>query len=112
MYRQDTINENTKHKKISMGWLEIIELRSANCECGDLKPQLQKLSDEMNKEAREQTIKVYSSIRFGADFSIHLFHKSNKAAYYGSPLGLQLASALKEFGLVNHSIWVEMNNNN
>jgi len=26
----------------------------------------------------------------------------------GSRLGLRLASALKEFGLVNHSVWVEM----
>ena len=25
-----------------------------------------------------------------------------------SPLGLDLASALKEHGLVNHSVWIEM----
>jgi hypothetical protein len=43
------------------------------------------------------------------DFSIHLFHDSKKVEKSGSPLGLRLASALKEFGLVNHSIWIEMN---
>lgn len=93
-----------------MYWLEIIELRSANCHCDVLKPRLLRLSDEMSKEAGRQTIKVYSSMKFGADFSIHLYHNSHEAAYDGSPLGLQLASAFKEFGLVNHSIWVEMNN--
>jgi nucleoside-diphosphate-sugar epimerase len=40
----------------------------------------------------------------GEPITRHLKKEENS----GSPLGLRLASALKEFGLVNHSIWIEM----
>ncbi len=43
-----------------------------------------------------------------SDFSIHIFHDSNKVENSGSPLGLRLALAFKEFGTINHSIWMEM----
>ena len=52
--------------------------------------------------------RVGESLMIDTDFSIHLFHDSKKMERSGSSLGLCLASALKEFGLVNHSIWIEM----
>jgi uncharacterized protein YicC (UPF0701 family) len=91
-----------------MNWLEIIELRSVNRNRELLKSQLPNLINEVDKEAKKQAIKVYSRVIVDTDFRIHLFHNSNKIDNSGSPLGLRLASALKEFGLVNHSIWVEM----
>jgi hypothetical protein len=45
-----------------------------------------------------------------SDFSIHLFHDSRQIEVNGSSLGLQLVSSLKAFGLVNHSVWIEMQN--
>ena len=91
-----------------MNWLEIIELRSVNRNRELLKSQLPNLINEVDKEAKKQAIKVYSRVIVDTDFRIHLFHNSNKIDNSGSPLGLRLASALKEFGLVNHSIWIEM----
>ena len=91
-----------------MKWLEIIELRSVNRNRELLKSQLPNLINEVDKEAKKQAIKVYSRVIVDTDFRIHLFHNSNKIDNSGSPLGLRLASALKEFGLVNHSIWIEM----
>ena len=91
-----------------MKWLEIIELRSVESNRELLESQLQKLINEVDKETKKQAIKVYSRVIVDTDFRIHLFHNSNKIDNSGSPLGLRLASALKEFGLVNHSIWVEM----
>jgi hypothetical protein len=41
------------------------------------------------------------------DFSIHLFHETAKVKDWGSELGQHIASALKEYGLVNHQIWIE-----
>lgn len=93
-----------------MKWLEIIELRSAECNRNVLRSRLQKLSDEMAKETGKQSVKAFSSVKTESDFSIHLIHHSKEAEYCGSPLGLRLVAALKEFGLVNHTIWVEMNN--
>jgi len=91
-----------------MKWIEVIQLRSVDSNRELLESQLRKLIDEVNKESKMQTIKSYGRVLIDTDFSIHLFHDSKKVENSGSPLGLRLASALKEFGLVNHSIWIEM----
>ncbi len=90
-----------------MKWLEIIELRSTCSNRTFLESQLKGLIDEVNQAARQQKIKVYSHITVETDFNIHLYHDSKEADFSGSPLGQRLASALKEFGLVNHSVWIE-----
>jgi hypothetical protein len=71
-----------------------------------LESKLQKLIDQVEKE--KQGIMAYTRVLIDTDFSIHLFHDSNKVENSGSSLGLRLASALKEFGTINHSIWIEM----
>ena len=91
-----------------MKWLETIELRSVDGNRKFLEPQLQKLISEVDKEIKKQAIKIYSRVMIDTDFSIHLFHDSKKVESGGSRLGLRLGSALKDFGLVNHSIWIEM----
>lgn len=93
-----------------MKWLEIIELRSADSNRAVLESQLQNLINKVNKESKHKSIKVYSHTTVETDFSIHLLHDSKEADIGGSPLGLHLASALKKFGLVNHSVWVERPN--
>jgi len=102
---------NNQHKtKNEMKWLEIIELRSVDHNRDLLLSQLHELSNEMDEETGKQMVTTYGCVKFGSDFSIHLVHHSEEVEYGGSSLGIRLASALKEFGLVNHSIWVEMNN--
>jgi len=91
-----------------MKWLETIELRSVDGNRKFLEPQLQKLISEVDKETKKQAIKIYSRVMIDTDFSIHLFHDSKKVESGGSRLGLRIGSALKDFGLVNHSIWIEM----
>jgi len=91
-----------------MKWLEIIELRAVESNRELLKSKLQKLLDQVDKGRKKQGILAYSRVLIDTDFSIHLFHDSKKMENSGSPLGLRIASALKAFGLVNHSIWIEM----
>ena len=90
-----------------MKWLEIIELRSVGKNRKLLEQDLKSLIEELNKETEQRTIKVYSRVIVDSDFSIHLLNDSKEADINGSPLGLQLVSALKEYGLINHSVWVE-----
>jgi len=50
------------------------------------------------------------TFRHGAletDLSVHLHWDSEMPEPNGSALGLCLAQALKEFGLIDHSVWVE-----
>jgi hypothetical protein len=91
-----------------MKWLEVIELRSVNCNKELLESQLLELIDEVEKAASKQTIKSYRRVMIDTDFSIHLCHDSTEGENRASPLGLRIASALEEFGMVNHSIWIEI----
>ena len=93
-----------------MKWLEIIELRSLERNRTLLASQLQKLIREVDKEADRQIV-VYGRVMIDTDFSIHVLHDSNKVASSGSSLGLRLADGLKEYGLVNHSVWLELPGN-
>lgn len=95
-----------------MEYLALIEFQSVDLNRDLLISQFQKLINEMDKNTGKLTIKAYSAAKSGADFNIHLFHNSKEVENSGSTLGLRLISALKKFGLVNQSIWVEMNTNN
>lgn len=92
-----------------MSCLEIIELRTAESNRVLLDTQMQKLIDDVAREMSRESIKTYCRVMLDTDFSIHLFHDSMDESRTGSKLGLYLASTLKEFGLVNHSVWVELN---
>ncbi len=90
-----------------MKWLEIIELRSVGNNRILLEKLFQRLIEDLEKKGKRQTIKFYNHKAVHSDISIHLFHDSEEADINGSPLGLQLISTLKGYGLVNHNIWVE-----
>ena len=87
----------------------MIHLRSTTSERKILESKLQGLIEEVNMGRKRQAIMAYSRMLIDSDFSIHILHDSKEVEAGGSRLGLSLVDALKEFGLVNHSIWMEMN---
>jgi hypothetical protein len=91
-----------------MKWLEVIEFRSIGSNRELLESHLQELIHQVNQETQTEAIKTYRRVMLETDVSIHLFHDSQNAEAQGSPLGLRLAASLKEFGLVNHGVWIEM----
>jgi hypothetical protein len=91
-----------------MKWVERIELRSVESNRQLLESQLQKLIHQIEKDTPRQVIETYRRVLIDTDVSIHLVHDSQNVERDGSPLGVCLASSLKEFGLVNHSVWIEM----
>lgn len=91
-----------------MKCLEIIELRAAGNKRDLLASQLQTIISLLEKGSSMQHIKIYNRVLVDSDYSIMLFHDTMKTGTEGSRLGLHLASALKAFGLVNHSIWNEI----
>jgi hypothetical protein len=90
-----------------MKWVEIIELRSAGNTRKQLETHLQEFVEQVEKKTKKQTVKLYTRMMIDTDVSIHLFHDSIKAKNRGSSLGIRLVSALKSYGLVNHTIWIE-----
>jgi hypothetical protein len=93
-----------------MKWIEILELRCAGRNQDTLKSEMKQLLEDVQTEGAEQRVQTFSHFTISTDFSIHLFHDTKTVPPSGgSPLGLHLASSLKRYGLVNHSIWFEMN---
>ena len=94
-----------------MKWIEIIELRSAGNARKQLETHLQEFLDQVEEKVEKQTVKLYTRMMIDTDLSVHLFHDSSTVENRGSSLGIRLASALKSYGLVNHTIWIEKQKN-
>jgi len=90
-----------------MKWVEVIQLRSVASNRKRLESKLQKLINEVDRKPKKHSIKIYNRERIGTDICIILFHDREKVEIGGSRLSLCLVAALKTFGLVNHSIWIE-----
>ena len=90
-----------------MKWIEIITLRSpANINTQFL--------DELVKEVGKSDtpkhlveIRMYHHSVVETDLSIHIYWESEPGSQHKTPLGLRFYYALRNLGLLNHSVWVE-----
>ena len=88
-----------------MKWLEVIKLRSAEKGFGMLEELLVSM-DSVGQSGLVE-VKTYRHAALATDVSVHLLWESEQPEQNGSSLGLRIGQALKEFGLIDHSIWVE-----
>ena len=88
-----------------MKWLEVIKLRSAGNDSELLKELL--MSFEKPSQPALVEMKTYYHVSLETDLSVHLHWESGRPEQNGSALGLRLAQSLKEFGLIDHSVWIE-----
>jgi hypothetical protein len=88
-----------------MKWIEIIKLRSAGRDPESLKAYLSAMAKSDQRGLAE--IRIYRHAAWETDWSLHLHWESEEPEEDGSALGLRLSQALKEFGLIDHSIWIE-----
>ncbi len=87
--------------------LEIIDVRSGSAKSKELAAELEQLVQSLAQNSDSEKIKIYTHFHYATDFSLHLFYKISDRDQLNNQLGLRLASSLKEYGLVNHSIWIE-----
>jgi len=90
-----------------MNWLAIIELRVTGRRPDRLDAQLRELYRQVERSEDKLAVRFYTRPGIDTDLSIHVFHASSEVARRGSPLGQRLVSALKPFGLVNHTLWID-----
>ncbi len=87
-----------------MKHLEIINLRLTGA-----RPQ--GLVDEIRKSVADQSglvkIHIYHNSTITTDLGIHLHLEADAGDPHVTELGIRLASSLKEYGMVDHSIWFE-----
>ncbi len=91
-----------------MQWVEVIQLRITKRDTERIVSTVQRLAGESIQEDSCQKVKMYRRILVNTDLSILLFHDITAVEKSGSSLGLRISSALKEFGMVNHHTWLEV----
>jgi len=88
-------------------WIETINLRSAGTPRERIEQKVPRSVSEQDRSRIPVSIRVYRHATLDTDLSIHLLFESPGPEARPSALGQRLASALKEFGLVSHSMWIE-----
>ena len=91
--------------------VEIITLRSpANFNTQLVDELLKEVSDSDSPTDTPKhlvEIRAYRHSVVETDLSIHIYWESEPGSQNKSPLGLRFSSALRNLGLLNHSVWVE-----
>ena len=91
-----------------MKWVEMIRLRLAEGKMKlTLEATMQRLINGAAGNIGQTPIRVFRREKLASDVCVILFHNGKKPKTGGSALGLHLAAALMEVGLVNHTIWDE-----
>jgi hypothetical protein len=93
----------TKDK--GMTWLEMINVRTARVIEAERVIELCRQSFQSLAVEKLLALTVYCSAKYPTDISIHFEWESDPRP--GSILGSVVSSALKEFGLVSHTLWIK-----
>ena len=91
-----------------MNWVEIIHLRLIGTRSPELIKDLLSQVLDLDQQEHSQKVKVYRHQNIEGDLSVVLECKSDGAVKAPSDLGLHLTSALREYGRVDFSAWIEM----
>lgn len=86
--------------------LEIIHLRSVQRPPREIHRAIVESMRSISES--EPKVRLYAHLRVLGDLSVHLVHESSDGLEQASHLGLRLAAALEEYGLVEHSVWGEI----
>lgn len=87
--------------------LEIITLRSRRNIPTSVISELLRQIEKADPTERPVRIRIYHHVGVDSDLSIHIHWNSEVGNERKSPLGLMLSHVLRDFGLLNHSVWIE-----
>ncbi len=88
-----------------MSRLEIIHLRSSG---EPLESLASSIRESLGAEGDDVEVTLYRRDGLETDVAVHIRHLEAPASDGPSGLGLQLASALRALGLVEHTRWQEL----
>jgi hypothetical protein len=88
-----------------MKTLEIIHLRLAGDRPESLVDVIRKSVDSRSDPS---DVRIYRHSRIESDLVIHLHRNTEGGDARSSELGARLASVLRDYGMVEHSLWREL----
>jgi hypothetical protein len=86
--------------------LEIVHLRSSGEPIETLTDQIKESIWAEGNES--EVVTVYRRSGLDTDVAVHIYHHESSVRDAPSTLAFNLASALRAFGLVEHSVWEEL----
>ncbi len=86
-----------------MKWMEFIKVQTAK---SNVAANLLNFTEECSKCHGLLEAKVFRHASVG-DCSLFLLWNTDKPELQGSSVGLSLSNTLKQYGLVDHSVWIE-----
>ncbi|PLX23638.1 MAG: hypothetical protein C0600_14395 [Ignavibacteria bacterium] len=90
-----------------MKTMEIIEIRAHAGRHEQLLADLERTAEEINHGREGMVMYVYRRAGVDTDFAVKLLHDTIPSPGEGSSVALRLQQALKDSGLVNHSVWIQ-----
>ena len=90
----------------TIDWIEIIELRSYHFKLETLRELKQTIVENEQVEGLK-AFEIYHNASGETDTGIHIHWITKEDRIKKTSLGLHIALALKDFGHVNHTIWIE-----
>ena len=87
-----------------MKLLEIIHLRLAGPRSEAL---IQEIRDSVIRHDPKMVIRIYQHAAVETDLAIHIQMAEPTANQVDAELGVRLSTALREYGMVNYTVWIE-----
>ncbi len=88
--------------------MKIIEIIHVRLAAGNPQNLSESIKKSVASGSTSEVFTIYSRDKLESDLAVHIHRKKGDEKKGPAPFGLRLASALKEYGLVEHTIWKEM----
>jgi len=98
-------------QKEKMKLHEIIEIRTSKNSQVQVEKLLKDLINDIRGDSENHGVKLLQRMNLKVDFAILLIFDSSNINDEGRMLGQRVASIMKEYGIVNHSFWKEIDDN-
>jgi hypothetical protein len=99
----------TSNDKTKMGpYVEVIRIRSGNRQSDGLESQIREIVEKALETSNINTIRFYTSQLITGDYMISLFWSEPILEKQGSLIGQRLKTDLEEIGLIDHSMWIQL----
>jgi len=94
-------------REIIMKYLEIIELCTVGSNRAHMEVTIRELCSRLRDTNHGHTVSSYSHGFLETDYSIHVRYEKDTRDGHPSAAGQEIAEALKQLGIVNHTVWIE-----
>lgn len=88
--------------------IEIIEIRLSQNLNKVLEKEIGNVIDETMENEPGSIIKLFTRMQLKSDYMLMIYHTETFINHKGSDLGQRLKVALKDFGMINHTVWDEL----